>query len=324
MSFHPYQEIDDIPLLIMSVTDRCNLRCSYCYKHDEMQQQKDLPLQEMIEIYDKFQPRVTYLYGGEPTLRWDDILAFLDYAYPKMLENGALGIEGYTARFSIITNGATSVDFSRLPETFRQYTSINFSLDGFEDTNDKTRGKGNFQKTHDNIRRCVDLGLIVNMTCTFTDEDYLYRKDYIQKFVDYFETDIGVNALALNTVFSPNTKGNYEKSISAERRMAVKNAMSILSDPKVHHIVLDRIHPCGQIGLYIHSDGQVTPKCCFLKPILGHWTEWTKENLIKLHKYCDQQLFDCTCSRYEHIQRYAQGLLLLEKQAKEGGGGSGQ
>lgn len=324
MLLRDFKPITEIPYLVLSVTDRCNLNCAFCYKKEEMKQGHELPLQEWKEIYDRFLPQTVQIFGGEPTLRWADILEFLEYAYPKAMALGLKPYTGFSYLFSIISNGTTDADYNDIPKEFRGLTVLSLSLDGFAETNDRFRGQGSYEKAHATLIQAMEAGIRVNLTSTFTDDDYLHRGEYIQRFVDFYEKDIGVNSLALNTIFTPNTPKTFEQITSKRRGEAIEKALKIKEQNNCHHFVITRNHPCGQSGLIIQSNGEITPKCSYIQKRFGHWRDWSSQGILKLHNYINRYLIDCTTVNFEHVDRYAQGLLLLEKQAKEGGGGSGQ
>lgn len=114
------------------LTYRCNARCSMC----NVWKNPSLPGEEVsLEVLEKLPDGFNYLNltGGEPTLR-ADLESLVDLLYPK------------TARFEISSNGLQP---EKLYPIIRKYpnTKIRFSLEGFEETNNRVRGEKNgFQK----------------------------------------------------------------------------------------------------------------------------------------------------------------------------------
>ena len=51
-------------------------------------------------------------------------------------------------------------------------------------SNDRFRGQGSYEKAHATLLQAMEAGIRVNLTCTFTDEDYISRGEYIQRFIE--------------------------------------------------------------------------------------------------------------------------------------------
>lgn len=123
-----------IPFLLQfSITNNCNLRCSYCYARYYGRKEKDLPKNKIFEIIDEVVSLGTIrinLVGGEPLLR-KDIGEIISYIKEK-------GIE-----CALTSNG------SLIPEKIdeiKRLDALCLSLDGDRETNDYNRGKGSFDK----------------------------------------------------------------------------------------------------------------------------------------------------------------------------------
>ena len=62
-------------LLILRITNRCNLACKYCYAQTEIQKREDMSLETAIKAIDMMAKRGGRLKvqftGGEPLLRKD-------------------------------------------------------------------------------------------------------------------------------------------------------------------------------------------------------------------------------------------------------------
>jgi uncharacterized protein len=76
------QECDGLGVIVLKYTTRCNLKCSYCYARSEGFNHKDMPNDILNEIVAKFAngfaPEATLvLHGGEPLLRFNDIIKFV-------------------------------------------------------------------------------------------------------------------------------------------------------------------------------------------------------------------------------------------------------
>jgi SynChlorMet cassette radical SAM/SPASM protein ScmE len=125
--------------IVIAVTGRCNLACTYCYYADEMIALQDLPTETwqafFIELREMGVMRVI-LSGGEPFIR-QDIWELVD------------GIVKNKMRFSILTNGTlVTQEIAEQLVAYRQRLNyIQVSVDGScAETHDKLRGKGSFAR----------------------------------------------------------------------------------------------------------------------------------------------------------------------------------
>lgn len=113
--------------LSLVLTDKCNLRCSFCLCLDSLNKQKELSLEDAIsfidwqlELYPEEQFKIE-LFGGEPLLRWDKVLKL--YEQYNHLPN---------VSWSVFTNGVftKAVDIALLSNMFDE---IIVSLEGPRD-----------------------------------------------------------------------------------------------------------------------------------------------------------------------------------------------
>ena len=138
-----------LPLLTIRITPSCNLRCLMCGQRGVKGTLKGATAlaeaKKIIkpEVYKKFiddvagKTKVFYVWGGEPFL------------YP-----GFMDLAEYMAKkipaFTVNTNGTfLAKNAERIVRD--KWGGIFISLDGFEDTNDKIRGKGSYQKVMEGI-----------------------------------------------------------------------------------------------------------------------------------------------------------------------------
>ena len=138
----------ELDSLILFVTNACNLRCGFCCYADNLNQARDIPFESMLKISETMpQFRCLLLSGGEPFLRrrLDEImLAFVR-------NNGITSI-------SIPTNGwylerTEQVCTSFLEQCSGVTLTLNFSVDGLEDTHNAIRGK---DKTFANLCATIE------------------------------------------------------------------------------------------------------------------------------------------------------------------------
>jgi len=136
---------DNIRTNIIYFTTKCNLGCTYCYEALDEIKGVDTSLKDLYKIADETFEREpddaqTFfeLFGGEPTLVWENVEKFMDYAYSKK-EN---------LHFEMITNG---IKFKDLDFIERVYTnkhvkegrfSISISFDGWNGNIDRIYRNG--------------------------------------------------------------------------------------------------------------------------------------------------------------------------------------
>ena len=113
------------------------------------------------------------------------------------------------------TNGTTDTLFLD-DENMKNIDEISFSIDGFDaHTNDGIRGEGSFNKAVTNIRRAVELGYYIDITCCVYD-DYLEKTNnndrtisgeaeyVLEKFV-YFAEELNVKRINFHVLTKDST-----------------------------------------------------------------------------------------------------------------------
>ncbi|WP_347273857.1 radical SAM protein [Candidatus Kuenenia sp.] len=115
----------------LSVTNRCNLKCSYCYANYPERTHKELTTDNLFYIIDELKKIGTKrinLVGGEPLLR-KDIGKIIDHIKAK-------GIE------CVMTSNGYMV--SKKINDVKKLDLLCISLDGNREANDANRGKGSY------------------------------------------------------------------------------------------------------------------------------------------------------------------------------------
>ena len=72
-----------LPYVILAITDRCMYRCEHCYAKEVLGGRDSLTLDQLKELVDRFQQQgtgVIALEGGEPLLRFDDLVRLCEHA----------------------------------------------------------------------------------------------------------------------------------------------------------------------------------------------------------------------------------------------------
>ncbi|MDR1541386.1 MAG: radical SAM protein [Clostridiales bacterium] len=200
-----------IQQVFLYLIDECQLNCVQClYKLENNFNigrnciEVDQALYLIEDFYELGARKLT-LMGGEPTLyglssgriplfRLIDKAKDLGYEYVRIDTNGQF-------ERSLLSEPA-----------MRRLDEITFSLDGpSAEINDMLRGKGSFDKAVDNIRRAVDAGYNVDVTCCIHRQ--LIKRDgnnrmHIEEMV-YFVHSLGIMRLNFHDLFKGGIPRDY-------------------------------------------------------------------------------------------------------------------
>lgn len=146
----------NIPLTVsITVTNRCNYKCIYCYGAYYDRKDKDVPTKVWCDLIDELAgmgTKMIHLGGGEPLLRND-----IDVIIAKVKDSGMI--------CRINTNGAL---IPKMIDKLRRVDSICVSLDGKEAANDRNRGDGTFKEIIAGIKCAKDNGISTHVSATVT------------------------------------------------------------------------------------------------------------------------------------------------------------
>lgn len=166
-------------------TNRCNLRCRYCYEGSKNgDAHRELTTEEAKKIIDTLseasrlmgRPFVVCWSGGEPLLR-NDIFELIEYAHGQGILN------------SIATNGTllTPEKAERLKEA--GICNVLISLDSVKtNPHDQLRGEGTHAKVLKAIELCKNTGLFTVVETVAT----RYNYEHINDIKNFCEQDLGV------------------------------------------------------------------------------------------------------------------------------------
>lgn len=157
------------PILIYFVTSACNAKCPHCFYRDNLNQENDLPLEEIKKISHSLGKIYQLLLsGGEPFLR-KDLAEICQLFYQN----------NYLEELQIPTNSLLADKIYEVVEAILKKCpgielNLNLSLDGTEKMHDEMKGvKGNFKKAIENYQNLAKLkkayqNLVINVTSTVT------------------------------------------------------------------------------------------------------------------------------------------------------------
>ncbi|MCP4106468.1 MAG: radical SAM protein [Desulfobacteraceae bacterium] len=140
-------------------TTACNLQCTYCYNRDKQYGAADpvYSVEELVAFFKKYSKKGDYVsfMGGEPLIRKDWISGVI------------AATENFGFEYEVYTNGINIGELS--PDFVNKFNAVLISVDGDEEQNDRSRGKGVFSKIIQNlktVRSYYQGTIIARMTIT--------------------------------------------------------------------------------------------------------------------------------------------------------------
>ena len=183
-------------------TDKCNLRCRYCYA-DAGKNSRKMQIETAKAAIDLVannagliglpQFAVGFHGGGEPTIAWDLVSEAVEYAHEVASKKG-LDVEIFAA-----TNGM----FNKEQREFilQKFTNLNISIDGPADIQDynrpQTDGSGSFATVRDNLKFLDEHRFSYGVRATITKKD-VHR---MTEIVEWFKSEFNITFLHLEPVW---------------------------------------------------------------------------------------------------------------------------
>jgi len=294
-SENDFADIADAPKSIdLSFTGKCNLRCAYCFYHDEMESRPDLPADEWFAFFEELKHlgvRDATLSGGEIFVRpdlWELIDALID---ARM-------------RYSILSNG-TLINEQILQEfakgkRFKRLNSIQVSIDGScAEVHDKSRGTGSFEKAVRGLRMLKGAGFPTTSRVTVN----RHNVDDLENTARLLLEDIGLQSFGTNDAMPMGSGCENQRTITLMPGQQVKAMKTLARLEKQYngrvtasagplakwHAYQEMEHAratgekssrwrmgyltaCGCVfnKLSVHHDGVITPCNMLAKLVLGH------------------------------------------------------
>lgn len=187
-------------MLMLYVTDNCNLRCKHCFYWKEVDNPRNAhSIEEIEKLTKSLKERLDLLTltGGEPFVRKDlvDIVRLF-------VQNNKV------KRIHIATNGLlpdlTVRKTNEMLALLGSHTrlTMQFSIDGFEDAHDTVRGmKGAFQKTCETVKKLMEIHdkrLAVSVATVVHRDNFHEMKN----FKDFINHELGV-PMKINVLRKP-------------------------------------------------------------------------------------------------------------------------
>ena len=189
-SIKNFISINDAPETIdVSVTGKCNLHCPYCFYSESMEKRSDLQTEEWLKFFDELGTiavKDVVVSGGEAFVR-EDFWEIID----SLIKN--------RMRYSILTNGTliTEKEIDEFNQGKRRIRldHVQVSIDGSsEETHDRIRGKGNFDKAIKGLKLLLEAGLPATVRVTMNQ----YNIDDIENIAALLLDEIGLSSFSSN------------------------------------------------------------------------------------------------------------------------------
>jgi len=182
------------PILILSVTNECNLNCPGCYNKSFHQADgKELSDEKLWQITREAKELGVSFFviaGGEPFLR--PVLMDIMKAYPEII-------------FLVFTNG-TLID-ERLITNFKKHKNVvpMISLEGNQEETDERRGDGTFDQLQQTLIQMEKIGIFFGLSLTMVRKNFstITAEEFINKcsrmgckfflFLEYTPTQEGTD-----------------------------------------------------------------------------------------------------------------------------------
>ncbi len=184
---------------IIDLTQACNFRCAYCFRHLNQQSTtiSDSNLDAIVQyisdhcIKNNLTEVNVQPWGGEPLLAWKKILRMHDMFLKKGLKP-----------IFVIESNAGLITKEIATEAFKRDIRIGVSIDGPPELHNSQRklatGKPSFEKMYEGMKnlREAGFGQRHGVITVLTRNGY----PYVEEILEYFAVELGIDRLRLNVV----------------------------------------------------------------------------------------------------------------------------
>jgi MoaA/NifB/PqqE/SkfB family radical SAM enzyme len=193
------RETDEFPILqtlIWGITNRCQLSCQHCYEWDNISQSDFLDLNTLEKILDIFKTsgvRHIQLSGGEPLVRFNDLVSLIEKASPT-IECWLL-----TSGFGLTPEKAFALKQSGL-------IGVNISLDHWDAAqhNQFRNNDKSFAMVAEAAKNCRNAGIMVSLSLCATRE--FVNEENLEKYA-VLAKDMGANFIR---ILEPRAVGKFK------------------------------------------------------------------------------------------------------------------
>lgn len=195
-------ESNEIGLMYLIVTDRCNLNCKYCFvKNSKDRDYIDSDMtftiaKKAIDLYaevvskrEAFERTIVF-YGGEPLLNFNLIEASLNYI-ELCKKNGKIPFD---TKLSLITNGICLSE--SIVTVLKKYNvTVGISIDGGVEETDFNRGNGTALCAREAIMLLKEKGVSFGASVTIANQSYSDSYALINDIISLEIPSLGFNIL---------------------------------------------------------------------------------------------------------------------------------
>lgn len=205
----------------ISITNNCNLNCSYCSDFTEDSSlHEDLPIEEWSQFFTELNHCATIsiaIAGGEPLVR-PDIIPIL-----QCIVNNRM-------RYSILTNGILVTDkMAKWISSSKRCDSVQVSIDGScPETHDSFRGEGSFKNAVKGLKTLLKHNISVGVRVTIHRQNVYHLAD----IVHFLLVDLNLPTISTNAAsYLGKCKNNSEAiQLTTEERSFAMVALLELSE----------------------------------------------------------------------------------------------
>ena len=184
---------------IIDLTQACNFRCLYCFRHleghvttisDENLEKIILYIAGYCKVHDQREIHIQP-WGGEPLIAWEKICRIQD----MLEERGVKAIITIESNVGLVTRELAA-------EAFRRNIRIGVSIDGTRDVHDHHRrlagGKPSFDRMMDGMQNLHEAGFGTKhgIISVFT----RYSLPYLEEILEFFAVDLKIDRFKMNIV----------------------------------------------------------------------------------------------------------------------------
>lgn len=228
---------NEISKIVLNVSNKCNLRCQYCYAQNGNYGRTDALMSKetfhriVEELVNKGIEKINIFsfFGGEPLLNFE----LIEYALP------ILSTKFRVNNFEIVTNGTLfSEDMVKILKEY--HVSLSISIDGPENITDQLRGKGVYKKALECINICKKYNydqLCISATYTKLHEKMGYTYDDICSFLERF-----LIRMTVSKVLTQNENLKVENKLSktlfrTDVQKTINNILAKKINAQINHYV---------------------------------------------------------------------------------------
>ena len=213
-------------LFIIKISNKCNMRCAYCYSKRSNNELSEGALEHIAELIASWirkrklkKVKIGFL-GGEPLLDRDKIEFFIT----KL--NSIIDKNEKVIEYAIQTNG-TIITREIIEWIKERKIKIGISLDGPKEINDAARklvdGEGSYELVRKNIRKLIEAEIEPKIITVINKNDWNKVREVINNFIE-----LGIMEFRLNPILPVNSEAKKLEITPEQYYQAMKEAVETI------------------------------------------------------------------------------------------------